>query len=148
MRLSKSRLALVVLYSELLLAGTLFGVVQPNSVDNNSWAGEDTVVDEADVFFDDSYIHEIRLYFDDPDWYDTLYDAHDNNRTTSDPYFLSNQAVVIRIVESQDAMTAAVSTPPWEVLLRAASRIANEVKGINRVVYDLTSKPPGTIEWY
>lgn len=59
-----------------------------------------------------------------------------------------DQAVVIRIVESQDAMTAAVSTPPWEVLLRAASRIANEVKGINRVVYDLTSKPPGTIEWY
>ncbi len=59
-----------------------------------------------------------------------------------------DQAIVIRIVESKDAMTASVSTPPWQVLLRAASRIANEVKGINRVVYDLTSKPPGTIEWY
>ncbi len=59
-----------------------------------------------------------------------------------------DQAVVIRMVESLDAMTASVSTPPWEVLLHAASRIANEVKGINRVVYDLTSKPPGTIEWY
>lgn len=58
------------------------------------------------------------------------------------------QAVVIRIVESLDAMTASVSKPPWEVILRIASRIANEVKGINRVVYDLTSKPPGTIEWY
>lgn len=59
-----------------------------------------------------------------------------------------DQALVIRIVESLDAMTASVSRPSWEVLLDIASRIANEVKGINRVVYDLTSKPPGTIEWY
>ena len=59
-----------------------------------------------------------------------------------------DQAIVIRIVESKDAMTASVSTPPWPVILKAASRIANEVKGVNRVVYDLTSKPPGTIEWY
>jgi len=59
-----------------------------------------------------------------------------------------DQAVAIRIVESLDAMTASVSRPSWDILLDAASRIANEVKGINRVVYDLTSKPPGTIEWY
>jgi len=59
-----------------------------------------------------------------------------------------DQAIVIRMVESVDAMTASVTTPPWHVLLLAASRIANEVKGVNRVVYDLTSKPPGTIEWY
>ncbi|MFW9849519.1 MAG: glutamine-hydrolyzing GMP synthase, partial [Candidatus Thorarchaeota archaeon] len=59
-----------------------------------------------------------------------------------------DQAVVIRIVDSLDAMTASVSRPSWDILLDAASRIANEVEGINRVVYDLTSKPPGTIEWY
>ena len=59
-----------------------------------------------------------------------------------------DQAVVIRMVESLDAMTASVTTPPWNILLLAASRIANEVRGVNRVVYDLTSKPPGTIEWY
>jgi len=59
-----------------------------------------------------------------------------------------DQAIVLRIVESQDAMTASVSRPSWDSLLRIASRIANEVKGVNRVVYDVTSKPPGTIEWY
>ncbi|MFW9933333.1 MAG: glutamine-hydrolyzing GMP synthase [Candidatus Thorarchaeota archaeon] len=59
-----------------------------------------------------------------------------------------DQAVVIRIVESLDAMTASVSRPSWDILLDIASRIANEVKGINRVVYDLTTKPPSTIEWY
>ncbi|NWF95812.1 MAG: GMP synthase (glutamine-hydrolyzing), partial [Candidatus Thorarchaeota archaeon] len=58
------------------------------------------------------------------------------------------QAVVLRVVESTDAMTASVSRPSWDTLLRVASRIVNEVKGINRVTYDLTSKPPGTIEWY
>jgi GMP synthase (glutamine-hydrolysing) len=59
-----------------------------------------------------------------------------------------DQAIVLRIVESQDAMTASVSRPSWDNLLKIASRIANEVGGVNRVVYDVTSKPPGTIEWY
>jgi GMP synthase (glutamine-hydrolysing) len=53
----------------------------------------------------------------------------------------------IRAVHSEDGMTADVVELRWKVIKRISTRLVNEVKGINRVVYDVTSKPPGTIEW-
>ena len=57
------------------------------------------------------------------------------------------EVIALRMVNSQDGMTASVTELPWSFLNRVSSRICNEVKGITRVVYDITSKPPGTIEW-
>ena len=55
--------------------------------------------------------------------------------------------IVLRCVSSEDGMTADWSKIPYEILEKISNRIVNEVDEVNRVVFDITSKPPGTIEW-
>ena len=56
-------------------------------------------------------------------------------------------AIAIRSVNTDDFMTADWSRLPYDLLARISTRIINEVKGVNRVCYDISSKPPATIEW-
>ncbi|KAI9454459.1 GMP synthase [Lactarius psammicola] len=57
------------------------------------------------------------------------------------------QVIALRAVQSEDFMTADWFVFPTEVLRPISSRITNEIAGVNRVTYDITSKPPGTVEW-
>ena len=57
------------------------------------------------------------------------------------------EVIALRAVTTEDFMTADWARLPWDVLAEASRRIVNEVEGVNRVVFDITSKPPGTIEW-
>ncbi|MBN2135924.1 MAG: glutamine-hydrolyzing GMP synthase [Acidobacteria bacterium] len=99
---------------------------------------------EADAIF----IQELK----DSDWYNKIWQAFvvllpvQSVGVMGDERTYENVAA-IRAVHSVDGMTADWVKIPYDLLAKVSSRIVNEIKGINRVVYDITSKPPGTIEW-
>ncbi len=92
--------------------------------------------------------HEIRG----AGWYDKLWQAFAvflpiRSVGVMGDYRTYENAIALRCVTSRDAMTADWAPLPHELLARISSRITNEVHGVNRVVYDISSKPPATIEW-
>lgn len=117
------------------LAVRILGAVTPERV---------AVLQEADAIF----IRELR----DGGLYDEIWQAFavllpvNSVGVMGDARTYEN-AVALRAVTSTDGMTADWADIPRDVLSRVANRIVNEVSGVNRVVYDITSKPPATIEW-
>jgi GMP synthase (glutamine-hydrolysing) len=102
------------------------------------------ILQEADAIF----LHELR----ESGWYDKVSQAFAvllpvKSVGVMGDYRTYESVVALRSVETQDFMTADWSPLPYELLGRVANRIVNEVRGVNRVVYDVTSKPPATIEW-
>jgi GMP synthase (glutamine-hydrolysing) len=102
------------------------------------------LLQEADAIF----LHELR----ESGWYEKASQAFAvllpvKSVGVMGDYRTYENVVALRSVETQDFMTADWSHLPYELLGRVANRIVNEVQGVNRVVYDVTSKPPATIEW-
>jgi GMP synthase (glutamine-hydrolysing) len=102
------------------------------------------LLQEADAIF----LHELR----ESGWYDKVSQAFAvllpvKSVGVMGDYRTYESVVALRAVETPDFMTADWAHLPYELLGRVANRIVNEVKGVNRVVYDVTSKPPATIEW-
>ena len=117
------------------LAVRILGEVTPERI---------ALLQEADAIF----LHELR----ESGWYDKVSQAFAvllpvKSVGVMGDYRTYENVVALRSVDTQDFMTADWSPLPYELLGRVANRIVNEVKGVNRVVYDVTSKPPATIEW-
>lgn len=101
------------------------------------------MVQEADYIFR-SELRQLGLHYGIWQSYAALLDVRSVGVMGDERTY--EQPIVLRAVESEDAMTARAVNIPFEVLEHIATRIVNEVKGVNRVFYDLTSKPPATIE--
>ncbi len=117
------------------LAVRIIGEVTPEAVE---------MLQHADAIF----LEELRIY----DWYDKVSQAFAVLLPVRSVGVMGDartyeRVVVLRSVDTRDFMTADFSPLPHELLAQVASRIANEVSGVNRVVYDVTSKPPATVEW-
>ncbi len=113
------------------------------------------IVQEADAIYREEVDQEMRRYREAhdgqfPAWRPNQYFAALTNMRSvgvMGDFRTYDYAVALRAVTTDDFMTAESAPIPWDVLQRCMNRIVNEVTGVNRVCYDLTSKPPGTIEW-
>jgi GMP synthase (glutamine-hydrolysing) len=117
------------------LAVRILGAINPMDLD---------ILRKADAIF----IQELR----DAGWYDRTWQAFAVLLPVATVGVKGDErsyerVIALRAVNSEDGMTADWTRIPEKLLARIASRIANEVRGVNRVVYDITSKPPATIEW-
>jgi GMP synthase (glutamine-hydrolysing) len=117
------------------LAVRILGAVTPEAV---------AILQEADAIF----IEELR----ESDWYPKVSQAFAVLLPIRSVGVMGDartyeQVIALRSVDTRDFMTADFSPLPHDLLARVASRIANTVRGVNRVVYDVTSKPPATVEW-
>lgn len=106
--------------------------------------------EQADLLraVDEIFIDEIKT----ADWYDKIWQAFAVLLPVKSVGVMGDErtydnVVAIRAVHSVDGMTADWVKLPYDILAKISNRIINEIKGVNRVVYDITSKPPGTIEW-
>jgi GMP synthase (glutamine-hydrolysing) len=103
-----------------------------------------TAVQEADAIFREE-LERDDLYSGIWQSYAALLDVRSVGVMGDERTYL--HPIVLRAVVSEDAMTAHAAAIPFSTLERTATRIVNEVDMVNRVMYDLTSKPPATIEW-
>lgn len=111
------------------------------------------IVQDADAIYreevDKAAAEYKAAHGEDPDWMPNQYFAALTNMQSvgvMGDERTYDYAIAVRAVKTIDFMTAEAANIPWEVLQTVMSRIINEVRGVNRVLYDLTSKPPGTIE--
>lgn len=102
------------------------------------------VVKEADAIFREEVA---SAGLDKTIWQYFAFITNEKSTGVRDGKRVYGHVVGLRAVHTKDAMTADVSEVPYSVLLRASARITNEIPSVNRVVYDITAKPPATIEW-
>ncbi len=114
------------------------------------WRKNATCVEYTQTDDDGSIHHYRRTDGENPPWMPNQYFAALTNMRSvgvMGDERTYDYAVALRGVSTVDFMTAEAANIPWEVLQTVMSRIINEVRGVNRVLYDISSKPPGTIEW-
>ena len=123
------------------------GRVHPISIDAlivHKYSGSDILLQKADKIFIEE-LHNFKIYNDVWQAFAVLLPIQSVG--VQGDFRTYDRAIALRAVTSTDGMTADWARLPFEFLQKVSSRITSEIRGINRVVYDISSKPPSTIEW-